>query len=515
MKVRRALVSVWDKRGLKGLGSALAGMGVEIVSTGRTASTLEDAGVRVTRVSEVTGFPEILGGRVKTLHPLIHGALLAKRDDGAHARDLEEHGIQPFDLVVVNLYPFEEVVSREGAGADEVVENIDIGGPAMVRAAAKNWKHVAVVVDPDRYGDVVDALRDSGGIPERMRLELAAEAFRRTAAYDALVADFTSRLAGRTPADFPPLTALRLDLILRLRYGENPHQEAAFYAIPGAGGPSVARARQLSGKELSFNNILDADAALRLVVEFDRPTAVAIKHTIPCGAASAGTLLEAYAAAHDADPVSIFGGIVAFNRRLDVETAGEVSKTFLEVVLAPSYAEGAVERLGARKGLRVLEVPDLDGGSTGGLDLRTAGGGMLVQTIDSGPGGRQDWRVVTSRRPSEDEMEDLDFAWRVVKHVKSNAIVVARGRRTLGIAGGQTSRIGAAEIALELAGDASGAVLASDGFFPFPDVVEAAARAGIAAIVQPGGSIRDDESTAAADEAGIAMAFTGTRHFRH
>lgn len=534
----RALISVSDKRGVVDFAHGLHELGWDIVSTGGTARELRTAGIPVLEASEVGGFPEILDGRVKTLQPAIHGAILARRDDPRHMEQLAEHHITPIDLVVVNLYPFRETVARPGVSLEEAIENIDIGGPTMVRAAAKNFQDVLVVVSPDRYGEVLDLLRQ-GQVPENRRFQLALEAFRHTAAYDRTIADWLGQQpeaaepaagagtrAGEGDAALPDRLGLQFVKAQGLRYGENPHQAGAFYREDAPPPASIAAARQLHGKELSFNNINDADGALELVKEFGPPTAVAVKHTNPCGVASAATLAEAYRLAHDADPVSIFGGIVALNRPCDGETAREIAKIFVEIVLAPEFTEEALTVLGRKKDLRLLAtgnwtprlLEDLSaaGSVAPAWDYKRVTGGLLVQERDVWKAPPASWRVVTRAQPTEAQMKDLVFAWKVVKHVKSNAIVVVRDQRTLGVGAGQMNRIDAARYALGRAAEqARGAVLSSDAFFPFSDVVEAAGEAGIAAIIQPGGSIRDQESIEAADRLGIAMVFTGERHFRH
>lgn len=533
MAVKRAVLSVWDKRGVVDLARGLRELGVEILSTGGTAAALAEAGIPFTPVESWTGFPEMMGGRVKTLHPHVHGAILARRDHPGDMADLERMGIGGIDLVVVNLYPFRETawrLSREADAGQQVrgqtaalLEQIDIGGPAMVRAAAKNFPHVAVVVDPERYGRVLEELREKGDLSMETRWDLAVEAFRHTAFYDAVVAEVLAAWSGRSAGaggNFPPLLTLAFERRAVLRYGENPHQRAAFYADPFAGPPEVAAAEQLQGKELSFNNLLDAQAAWALVREFAEPAAVVVKHQIPCGAALAGNAAEAFRRARDADPVSAFGGIVAFNRPVDEETARELGGVFLEVVAAPDFTSAAREILGKRRQLRLLRCGESGSPGEAALrrrfDFRRLEGGMLVQDPDEADTLPEKWQVVTSRRPEAGDIRELEFAWKVAKHVRSNAVVVARDGVTLGIGAGQTSRVAAARLALERAGErAGGAYLASDGFFPFPDVVEEAARAGIRAIVQPGGSVRDTDSIEAAERAGLVMVFTGVRHFRH
>ncbi|HEY8347090.1 MAG TPA: bifunctional phosphoribosylaminoimidazolecarboxamide formyltransferase/IMP cyclohydrolase [Symbiobacteriaceae bacterium] len=532
MSVKRALVSVYDKTGIVEFAKQLVDLGVEILSTGGTYRTLQEAGLPVLEVSQVAGFPEILDGRVKTLQPQIHAGILAVRSNRTHMAQLKEHGVTPIDMVVVNLYPFRETVANPEVSLEEAVEKIDIGGPAMVRAAAKNWQDVVVLVNPARYDQVLKELRETGDVSLSTKFELMVEAFQHTSAYDTAIAGWLAnrgrvlaqaRIAGTEPpapeAGFPDVLTIQLTKVQDLRYGENPHQKAAFYAAvgeAGQGGTAIAGARQLHGKELSFNNIYDAHAALSLVKEFDRPAAVAVKHTNPCGVAVADTIAEAYRKAYEADPVSIFGGIVALNRPCDRETAEELSKIFLEIVIAPSFEPEALQVLTRKKNLRLLETGPLDRRAPAGLDVKRVAGGYLVQEWDVAEEDPTGWKTVTRAPVPPELMEDLVFAWKVCKHVKSNAIVVAKGGQTLGVGAGQMNRIDAARHALRQAGDrARGAVLASDAFFPFPDVVEAAGEAGIAAIVQPGGSIRDQESIDKADELGIAMLFTGMRHFRH
>jgi len=510
--MRRALLSVSNKQGIVEFARGLVELGFEIVSTGGTARQLREAGVPVTYVSEVTGFPEILEGRVKTLHPAVHGGILARRTP-EHLAQLEAHGIAPVDLVAVNLYPFAATVARPGVSLEEAIENIDIGGPAMIRAAAKNYEHVVVVVNPERYPAVLEALR-GGGVDLRLRLELAAEAFAHTAAYDSTIARYLAGLRG--DLEFPASFTLAGERVMLLRYGENPHQRAAFYREVPAAGAGVATARQLHGKELSYNNILDLHAALELVREFSGPTAAIIKHNNPCGVATAGDPATAYRRAFEADPVSAFGGIVAFNCTVDEAAAREMTAIFLEAVIAPDFTPGALEVLRQKADLRILSTGPLDESDAYPFEVRQVRGGFLVQETDREVWREGDLRVVTRRQPTPEELADLRFAMTVVKHVKSNAIVVVKNRQVLGVGAGQMNRVGAARIALAQAGEkARGAVLGSDAFFPFPDTVEEAARAGITAIAQPGGSVRDRESIEAADRLGLAMVFTGMRHFRH
>lgn len=507
--IRRALLSVSRKEGLVELARFLVERDVELISTGGTARALAEAGLPVTRVQDVTGFPEILGGRVKTLHPMISGGILGRADQVA---EMEQHGIKPIDLVVVNLYPFEETTARPGCTRDEAVENIDIGGPTMVRAAAKNHARVTIVVDPADYGALMEEMASGGGtISETTRALLAARAFRHTAAYDAAIATFL------TPAGepFPERKTLAMERLAVLRYGENPHQQAALYAEAGYRGPSVATATQLGGKALSYNNLADADGALSLLLEFEQPAAVIVKHTNPCGGARhASSLTGAFRAALACDPMSAFGGIVALNRPVDRETAEAVAETFFEVVLAPSFDEDALARLQRKKNLRLLAVAEMGSASLGELDCKRIRGGYLLTEWDDAL--RAESRVVSAREPSPDELAAMDFAWRVVKHVRSNAIVLTNRDQTVGIGAGQMSRVDSVELAVRKAQlPTTGTVVASDAFFPFRDGVEAAAGAGVTAVIQPGGSVRDEEVIEAANELSLAMIFTGMRHFRH
>ncbi|RST84585.1 bifunctional phosphoribosylaminoimidazolecarboxamide formyltransferase/IMP cyclohydrolase PurH [Aquibium carbonis] len=523
--VRRALISVSDKTGLVAFATDLFHRGVQLVSTGGTAKALAQAGLTVTDVSDVTGFPEIMDGRVKTLHPLVHGGLLAVRDDPEHAEAMETHGIRPFDLVVINLYPFEEV-RQAGGDYPHTVENIDIGGPAMVRAAAKNHAYVAVVTDPHDYESVKLALEaDAGHLSYEFRKRLAAKAFGRTAAYDAAISNWFAETLG---IEHPGWRSVAGRLAEVTRYGENPHQQAAFY-VTGERRPGVATARQVQGKQLSYNNINDTDAAFELVAEFDpaRTAAVAIiKHANPCGVAEGTSLKEAYLKALACDPVSAFGGIVALNRPLDAEAAEEIARVFTEVIIAPGATPEAEAIIAAKKNLRLLLTDDLPNPRAPGLTAKTVSGGLLVQSRDNGVVDDLDLKVVTRRAPSAAELADLKFAFRVAKHVKSNAIVYARGAATVGIGAGQMSRVDSSRIAARKAEDAAeaagsaepatkGSVVASDAFFPFADGLLSAVAAGATAVIQPGGSMRDQDVIDAADEAGIAMVFTGMRHFRH
>ena len=505
---KRALISVSNKDGIIDFARGLEKLGYEIISTGGTFKALREAGVKVVQVADVTGFPEILDGRVKTLHPRIHGGILAMRTP-QHLQQLAEHNIDTIDLVAVNLYPFRETVSKPGASLEEAIENIDIGGPSMVRSAAKNHRDVIVVVNPPRYPDILAALEEKGDIDQDMRMDLALEAFSHTAAYDSMISAY---LAGVRQHTFPGLYVLGGEKVYDLRYGENPHQQASFYRTmtPGLGLPD---ARQLNGKELSYNNIVDTEAAWALIQEFTEPACTIIKHTNPCGTAVAATLEEAYQRAFAGDPVSAYGGIIAFNRKVDAATARRAAEPFMEVVIAPDYDAEALQIFQGKKNLRVLQLalakPEP-------LQVRTVAGGFVVQETDHYPLDFSHLHVVTELTPAPEQLKELEFAWKVVKHVKSNAIVVTNQGMTLGVGAGQMNRVGAARIALEQAGEkCRGAVLASDAFFPFGDTVEEAARYGIKAIVQPGGSIRDDESIAACNRLGIAMVFTGVRHFKH
>jgi phosphoribosylaminoimidazolecarboxamide formyltransferase/IMP cyclohydrolase len=520
--VRRALLSVSDKTGLVELARGLADLQVELISTGGTRKALADAGLSVRDVSDVTGFPEILDGRVKTLHPRVHAGILAVRDNPQHQATLAEQGIAPIDLVVCNLYPFEKTAARSGSSHEEIIENIDIGGPSMIRAAAKNYPDVAVVTDPGQYGSLLDELRrNRGSLSLATRERLAAAAFARTAAYDAAIRTYFVRRAGGEL--LPPALDLHFERRLPLRYGENPHQQAAFYVEPNAPPGSLAAAEPLHGKELSFNNLLDLDSAWDLVREFAEPAAVVIKHSNPCGAAVGATLEEAFHRAYEGDPLSAYGGVLAFNREVDEATARQVTEPnrFVECIIAPGYADTAFQLLTTRakwgKNVRLLRTgPVNDGGRGPGLDFRRVDGGLLVQTGDVGGDDFAAARVVTERPPTEAELADLRFAWLVCKHVKSNAIVLVTGWMLVGTGAGQMSRVDAVHLAARKAGDRSrGAVLASDAFFPFRDNVDEAARAGVTAVVQPGGSLRDADSIQACDEHGMAMLFTGVRHFRH
>lgn len=510
---RRAIISVSDKTGVIDLARRLVSMGWEIVSSGGTASALAAEGIPVTAVSDVTGFPECLDGRVKTLHPAVHAGILARRDVPAHMEEIAKLGVAPVDLVVVNLYPFRQTVARPGVTWDEAVEQVDIGGPSLIRAAAKNHAAVTVVVAPVDYDRVLTEFERDGDTSVATRRELAARAFRHTAAYDAFIAGW---FGGQLGVRFPEQLTLTWDRQQELRYGENPHQAAALYVDPVPAAGSVTAARQLNGKELSFNNISDADAALACLAEFasDTPTVVAVKHGIPCGVGAGIDLVTAWRKARDGDPVSIYGGVVAVNGTVDSPLASEMAELFLEIILASGYTDDALDVLRRKKNLRVLQVVAVAPGQDE-VALRDVRGGLLLQNRDALL-LKDEPRVVTVSRPTAEERADLLLAWRVVKHVRSNAIVLVKGGGTIGVGGGQTNRIWALQNAIRQATTPPlGAVLASDGFFPFADCVQAAAAAGIRAIIQPGGSVRDAESIAAADEAGIAMLFTDIRHFRH
>ena len=512
MKVKTALISVSDKSGLEPFARSLHEMGIQIISTGGTMKALRDAGLPVTYVSDITGFPEIMDGRVKTLNPRIHGGILAIRENPEHMAAMQQHGIPPIDLVVVNLYPFRQTIAKPDVSLADAIENIDIGGPAMIRAAAKNFNDVAVIVNPDNYDAIIQELKEFGGIRPQTRMLLAKSAFDHTAEYDACIARYLAVQTGE--GQFPQSLQLSYDKVQDLRYGENPHQSAAFYREKHNTG-GIAAAKQLHGKELSYNNLVDIEAAYALVAEFQQPAAVIIKHTNPCGTAIADTLAEAYGKAFAADPVSAFGGIVGVNRQVDLATAKQIAGLFAEAVIAPGYDDDALALLKEKKNVRLLELPVCQD-SGPGMVLKHISGGLLLQQQDICAQDQYEIKVVTSRQPTEAEWEQLRFAWKVVKHVKSNAIVAAVDGQAVGVGAGQMNRVGSAKIAFEQAGPkAKGAVMASDAFFPFRDTVDLAAKAGITAIIQPGGSIRDEESIQACEQYGIAMVFTGIRHFRH
>jgi len=511
----RAIISVSDKGGVVDFAKGLNKLGFELFSTGGTKKALVEAGVKVKSVSEITGFPEILDGRVKTLHPAVHGGILAKRNLPAHLAELDKNKIGLIDLVAVNLYPFKETVAKSNVGLDEALENIDIGGPTMIRAAAKNFPHVLVVVDPADYKPLLEQL-GRGKVEVEERKKLAQKAFQHVAAYDTAIAQYL-----RADAEgFASELTIALKKKYDLRYGENPHQKAAFYAeeVAGGAGVGVSSAKQLWGKELSFNNILDADAAWNAANDFEAPAVSVIKHTNPCGLASHKDLTEAYRRAYSGDTVAAFGGIVALNRPVDLATAEEISKIFYEVIIAPGYDDKALELLKQKKDLRILAIGSQKSGAGASprLDFRRVGGGFLMQTPDHYPEDKLNLRTVSRREPTKKEMQDLLFAWKAVKHVKSNAILLVKDATVVGMGAGQPSRVVSVEIALKKAGERSkGSVLGSDAFFPFPDGVELAAKGGVTAIIEPGGSVRDEEAIKVANEYNIAMVFTGVRHFRH
>lgn len=509
---KRALLSVSDKSNLVPFAEGLDKLGYELISTGGTLRALKEAGLPAKGVSEITNFEEILDGRVKTLHPYIHAGLLARRDQASHVKQLEERHIAPIDVVVVNLYPFKETIAKEGVTEEDAIENIDIGGPTMLRAASKNFRDVTVVVDPSDYDAVLENLADNGGTVA-FRKQLAAKVFRHTANYDAMIANYFVNI---TDEEDPETFTQTFEKVQSLRYGENPHQHAAFYKEGNVQGASIANAKQLHGKELSYNNIQDANAALEIVLEFpEQPAAVAVKHMNPCGVGVGDSISNAFKKAYDADPVSIFGGIVALNREVDEATANQLKEIFLEIVIAPSFSDKAIEILTVKKNIRLLETP-MKVNENDTKKVVSVIGGLLVQDRDNGKVSADDLEVVTERKPDKKEIDELLFAWKVVKHVKSNAIVVAKGDQTIGVGAGQMNRVGAAGIAFEQAGEkAQGAVMASDAFFPMPDTVENAAKAGIKAIIQPGGSKRDQDSIDECNKHGIAMVFTKMRHFKH
>ena len=519
--IERALISVYDKTGLAEFARGLAALGIEIVSTGGTARLLRDAGIAVRDVSELTGWPEMLGGRVKTLHPKVHGGLLFRRDVEDDREEAKRHGIVPIDLVVVNLYPFEATAAKAGLAAPELIENIDIGGPTMLRSAAKNFESVVVICDPADYGRVLAELGSGRAIGLATKLDLARKVFALTARYDGMISTELERLSaadgtlslGERP-ELPARLHLALERKQGMRYGENPHQKAALYIPAGRVAVGLAGARQLQGKELSYNNLVDLDAAWRLSLEFSNPAVAIIKHNNPCGAAERDSLRDAYLRALECDPVSAFGGVIALNRPLDAATAAELGKLFVECVAAPGYEPAALQALAGKKNLRLMEIPA--GGNETALELKRISGGVLVQDPDLRRLSQSDLKVASKRAPTDEELRALLFAWKVCKHVKSNAIVFARTGQSVGIGAGQMSRVDSVKIAVMKAQQPlAGTVVASDAFFPFPDGVEEAAKAGATAVIQPGGSVRDADVIAAADRAGMAMVFCGVRHFRH
>ena len=514
--IKRALISVSDKTGIVELARELEKSGTEIVSTGGTASTLAAAGIKVTNVSDVTGFPECLDGRVKTLHPNIHGGLLAIRGNEEHMKQIRELGIKPIDLVIINLYPFKQTILKGNVALEEAIENIDIGGPTMLRAAAKNYQDVAVVVDPLDYAKVLEEIAAKGDVSIKTKFRLAYKVFEHTSHYDTLISKY---LRDQLEEDFFPETlSLTFEKVQDLRYGENPHQKAVFYKEVGANTGCLTSAKQLHGKELSYNNINDANGALELLKEFDEPTVVVSKHANPCGAASADNIRDAYVRAYEADPVSAYGGIVAVNREVDAATAEEMSKVFYEIIVAPSFSAEAFGILEKKKNIRLLQLDDISAKlPSDTFDMKKVAGGLLVQNYNSGLVVPGDMKCVTDTKPTAEQMEDLLFTLKVVKHAKSNGIALGKDKQTIGVGPGQTSRVVALRIAVDYYGKerTEGAVMASDAFFPFNDCVEVAHEAGIKAIIQPGGSIRDQESIDACNKYGIAMVFTGMRHFKH
>ncbi len=513
---RRAIISVSDKTGVVDFAKGLIEAGFEIVSTGGTSKALTAAGVEVINISDVTGFPECLDGRVKTLHPKIHAGILAMRGRKEHMDQLEQLGVTPIDVVAINLYPFKETILKPGVTLEEAIENIDIGGPTMIRAAAKNWQDVAVVVDPADYGRVLEELK-GGEVSRRTKFELALKVFEHTASYDALICNYLRKQI--FPDTLPETFTCTYEKVQDMRYGENPHQKAAFYREIGTADNVLSAAQQLHGKELSYNNINDANGALEVIKEFgyEKPCAVAVKHANPCGVGLGETLHEAYLRAYESDPVSIFGGIVALNQEVDKATAEELAKIFLEIIIAPSFSSEALEILEKKKNIRLMQLPHLaQANAPGTLDMKKVAGGLLVQQLDTELYDESQLRVVTKRQPTAEELEQMKFGMKIVKHTKSNAIVLVKDFATVGVGPGQTNRVTALDLAIRYAGDkAAGSVMASDAFFPFDDCVKLAQEHGITAIIQPGGSIRDEDSIKAADEAGIAMVFTGMRHFKH
>ena len=510
--MKRALVSVSDKTNLVPFVSSLVELGYEIISTGGTKKALEAAGIKTIGISEVTDFPEIMDGRVKTLHPKVHGALLCVRDNPDHVRQIEELGIQYIDLVCVNLYPFKETVQKPGVSHEEIIENIDIGGPSMLRSASKNYKFIPVLCDPSDYDAVVKELRENGETSLTTREYLAAKVFRHTASYDTMIASY---LTERTGEKYPEKFTITFDKVQELRYGENPHQSAAFYKGMNPQ-YSLANAKQLHGKELSYNNIQDGNAAIEILKDFEgQPAVVGLKHMNPCGVGIGKTIEEAWDKAYEADPVSIFGGIVAFNEPIHASVAEKLSKIFLEIIIAPAFDEDAFEILSKKKNIRLMQL-DTSLEVNAKYKVTNVNDGLLVQDIDDHKITAEDLRCVTNRKPTEEELEQLLFAWKVVKHVKSNAIVLVKDNMTIGVGAGQMNRVGAAKIAIEQAGEkAKGLIMSSDAFFPMPDTVEEAVKAGVTAIIQPGGSIKDQLSIDVCNEHGIAMVYTGVRHFKH
>jgi len=512
LRVKRALISVSDKRGIIEFASGLRGLGVEVISTGGTAKALRDGGIEVVDVCAETGYPELFNGRVKTLHPRIHGGLLNIRGNKTHQQQMQDNKIKPIDMLVCNLYPFKQTVLGGGHTLDDAIENIDVGGPAMVRAAAKNYRDVVVVMNPVDYADIIDDLTKKGDVSEEKRRLLASYAFRVVSGYDYSIHEY---LTGEKDM-FPHLLNLRFEKKNQLRYGENPHQKAFFYHRVNPGNPSIANAKQLHGTQLSLNNIVDLDAALQIIREYDKPSTVIIKHTNPCGMASADNLADSYRMALDCDSLSAFGGVVGLNREVDEQTASEMSQIFLECVLAPSYSKKALELLGKKKKIRLMEVLGLNGGYREKMSFRQVSGGLMLQETDYHPGTPEQLKVVSKRNPTDDEMISLLYSWKLSRYVKSNAAVLAVGERTVGIGSGHTSRVDAVRTAVSKAKDkAVGACLASEAYIPFRDNIDEAHKAGVSAVIEPGGSIRDGEVIEAADEYDMALVFTGIRCFRH
>lgn len=513
--IKRALFSVSDKTGIVELARELTLMGIEIVSTGGTEKVLKDAGIKVINISDVTGFPECLDGRLKTLHPKVHGGILAMRNNPLHMKQINELGITPIDLVVINLYPFKQTIMKDDVTLDEAIEKIDIGGPTMIRAAAKNYKDVAVVVDPKDYNMILSEIKELGDISLKIKFKLAYKVFEHTSSYDTLIATYIKKQLGEE--FFPEILTLTFEKAQDMRYGENPHQKAVFYKETGKLDGCIAAAVQIHGKELSYNNINDTNGAIELIKEFDEPTIVAVKHANPCGVGSADTIYEAYKKAYNADPVSIFGGIIASNEEIDAETAEEINKIYIEIVIAPSFTEEAIQILTKKKNIRILKLDGIRNPiPKGTLEMKKVLGGLLVQDINTKVVDMDEIKYITDKKPTDAEMEDLIYAMKVVKHTKSNAIVIAKNKQTVGIGPGQLNRVTSAKIAFDYAGDrAKGAALASDAYFPFDDWTVRAAEAGIATVIQPGGSIKDQDSIDACNKKGIAMIFTGMRHFKH
>lgn len=513
--IKRVLISVSDKTGIVEFASKLAAKGIEIISTGGTEKALSQAGLKVINISDITGFPECLDGRVKTLHPMVHAGLLAIRSNEEHMKQIKELGVEPIDMVVINLYPFKQTILKGNVELAEAIENIDIGGPTMLRAASKNYQDVTVIVDPADYDKVLAEMDETGDVSVKTKFRLAYKVFEHTSHYDTLIAKYLRDQLG--DVGFPETLSLTFEKVQDMRYGENPHQKAVFYKEVGANKGLLPSATQLHGKELSYNNINDANGAIELIKEFSEPTAVAVKHANPCGVASAATLREAYVKAYESDPVSIYGGILAVNREIDLSAAEEITKNFFEIIIAPAFSEEALAIFTQKKNLRLLKLENIEQKVPAGtFDMKKVAGGLLVQEYNTELFDENELKCVTDKQPTAKEMEDMKFAMKVVKYTKSNGIVVVKDMATLGVGPGQTNRVTAAKIAIEYGADRTkGAVLASDAFFPFNDTVEAAAAAGITAIIQPGGSIRDQESIDACNKYGIAMIFTGMRHFKH